>query len=168
MTDSTLSSQMHIGRVIGIALRPAVGAAMRLSDQAQAVAHGALQGDIASSVRRGITLISSRQWQQTIDELGVDLPWHTRRANVLVETDSLLHLISHTIAIGPVRVKVHNETKPCQVMDQLHPGLMHALVPQGRGGVYGEILTGGIIRVGDPVALADNQACESPGTSTPS
>jgi len=38
-------------------------------------------------------------------------------------------------------------------MDQQHAGLRQALVPDCRGGVYGQVLTGGTILVGDAVTL---------------
>ena len=39
------------------------------------------------------------------------------------------------------------------LMDQQHAGLRRALVPDCCGGVYGQVLTGGTVRVGDPVSL---------------
>jgi MOSC domain-containing protein YiiM len=61
--------------------------------------------------------------------------------------------IGRTLSIGSTRIQVHGETKPCGLMDQQHAGLRQALVPDCRGGVYGQVLTGGTILVGDPVSL---------------
>jgi MOSC domain-containing protein YiiM len=36
-------------------------------------------------------------------------------------------------------------------MDEAAPGLQNALSPNHRGGVYGKIVQGGVIRVGDSV-----------------
>lgn len=90
-----------------------------------------------------------------MSQLRIDLPWHTRRANLLIDTDTLAMLIGRTIHIGPVRVTVHAETKPCDEMDHYHPGLRQALVADCRGGVYGQIESDGQISVGDMVTIAD-------------
>lgn len=124
---------------------------MREVARVEATADGGLAGDLRSSPDRGVTLISAPQWRQTMMELGADLPWHTRRANVLVDAASLAPLIGRRIRIGEVEVDVKAETKPCGVMDKLHQGLRQALVPDCRGGVYGRIVRGGAIAIGDAV-----------------
>jgi len=103
--------------------------------------------------KREITLLSAESWAQVCGELGVKLPWLFRRANLLIEGIDLSTTIGATLAVGCVRIRVHGETKPCGIMDQQHDGLRKALAPDCRGGVYGQVLAGGTIRVGDPVAL---------------
>lgn len=140
-----------IGKVLAIAIRSVHLRAMIEVAEAWACRDDCLKGDHGSTRRRGLTLLASSQWQQVTRELGVDLPWHTRRANVLVETDMLASLIGHTIRVGQVRVRIHGETTPCDEMDQLHSGLKAILTPDCRGGIYGHILDNGRIRVGDMV-----------------
>lgn len=142
-----------IGKVVALALRPAEDAPMHVVESADAAVDGSLTGDHATKPERGITLISARQWRQVQKELGGDIPWHTRRANVLVDCDGMGTLIGRTIRVGEVVVDVKNETKPCEVMDRQQPGLREALKPDCRGGIYGQIVRGGRIRVGDPVTL---------------
>lgn len=149
-----MTTETTIGRVLSIALRSPNTGPMREVSAADAVAGGGLVGDVKSAEQRGITLLAARQWERVTDELAADLPWHTRRANVLVECDALGHLIGKRIRVGPVEVEVIAETRPCNLMDQQHPGLRAALVPDCRGGVYGRILTSGPIHVGDAVRLA--------------
>jgi MOSC domain-containing protein YiiM len=104
--------------------------------------------------KREITLLSAESWAAACRDLGVDLPWWRRRANLLIEGLDLSATISRTLSIGSIRIQVHGETKPCGLMDQQHAGLRQALVPDCRGGVYGQVLTGGTIRVGDLVTLS--------------
>ena len=85
--------------------------------------------------------------------LGVDLPWRERRANLLVEGIDLAAAIGHIVTIGEVRLQIHGEIEPCEIMDAVHTGLCAALVPDCRGGVFGEGLSGGTIRVKDPVSV---------------
>lgn len=147
----------HVGEVLSIALRGKDPREMREVHEAICAVDGVLEGDPASSVDRGITLISSRQWRQVICELGVELPWWTRRANVLVDTDGLGGYIGQLLKIGDVEIQIAGETKPCGLMDRLHPGLRSALLPDCRGGVHGRIVKGGVLRVGEAVELVRGQ-----------
>ena len=144
-----------VGPVIGLAVRTGVGAAMRELESVNVAADGGVEGDVPAPTHRGITFLSSRQWQEVVEELGVDSPWHTRRANVLVDCDSLSHLMEQTIQIGDVVVQVTGETDPCSVMEAIHPRLKEALTPEMRGGVYGRILQGGSIAIGATVNISE-------------
>ena len=120
-------------RVAAIAVRTAVDGPMREIQRAVAAVDGGVDGDLDCAPDRGITFISSQQWLQVVRELGAELPWHTRRANVLVDAPELAYWIGKTIRVGGVEVAVKAETKPCGLMDQLHRGLKDALVPECRG-----------------------------------
>jgi MOSC domain-containing protein YiiM len=145
----------YVGQVAGIAVRTGPGAAMRELKEATACAGGGLSGDNPSSPRRGVTLLCAPQWRQVNTELGTSLPWHTRRANLLVDCPTLEPLIGLTVAIGQVKIRIEGETKPCSVMDAAHAGLMTALKINCRGGVHGRIITDGVMRVGDPLVLIE-------------
>ncbi|MBW7907012.1 MAG: MOSC domain-containing protein [Phycisphaerae bacterium] len=142
-----------IGAVLAMALRTAVNGPMQEVREAVVVADGGLAGDLRSSPERGVTLISAPQWKQVCEELGVKLPWHTRRANVLLDVDRLAPLAGRRLRLGEVELDVLSETKPCGLMDQQHAGLRNALRPEWRGGVCCRVLKGGILRVGDAVVL---------------
>lgn len=151
MSQSAVRSST--GTVRGMAYRPAGGAAMMEVQHGRAAAAGWLEGDPHKSPRRGLTLLSAESWAEVCHELGVTLPWYTRRANLLIEGIDLPSTIGREITIGDVRLRIHAETRPCGVMDQAHQGLKNTLAQHGRGGVYGEVLRGGDIRVGDCVRL---------------
>lgn len=143
-----------VGRVQAIALRSRKKGPMQEVERAQATRNG-LTGDVDATTVRAVTFIAAGQWRQVQAELAADLPWHTRRANVLVESDSLAVLIGKTIQVGPVRLKINAETRPCAYMDELHQGLRAALKPECRGGVYGSVITEGEIAVGDEVEVVE-------------
>lgn len=142
-----------VGAVLGIALRYQDKGKMREVTEVSGVENGGLEGDLASRPERGVTLIASKQWKQAIKELGVDLPWYTRRANILIDSDGLGGLIGKRIRIGEIELKVNDETRPCELMDRLEPGLKDVLKPDCRGGVNGRIVKAGRVRVGDEVRI---------------
>ena len=131
---------------------------MQELDSLQAVTDGGVEGDVPAPTHRGITLLSSRQWAEVVEEIGVDYPWYTRRANVLVDCDRLSHLIDRTIEIGDVVVQITGETDPCSVMEAIHPRLKEALTPEMRGGVYGRILQGASISIGATVTISERSS----------
>ena len=147
-------SEQVIAEVLDIALRTGVGGPMRRVAEAVAVENAGLQGDVPSTQGRGITFISSEQWAEVVGELGRELPWHTRRANVLLRAVGLSDWIGRCILLGEVEVEITLESKPCKLMDRLAPGLRDALSPDCRGGVAGRVVKGGIIRVGDTARVA--------------
>jgi MOSC domain-containing protein YiiM len=127
---------------------------MRELAEAAAEIDGGLGDDLRPSRDRGLTLLSAEQWKDVTRELGVELPWHTRRANLLIDgVGSLNPWIGRTIEIGEVLLEVLGETEPCGMMERLHAGLRRTLEPDCRGGVHGRVLRGGTVRVGDPVIL---------------
>ena len=141
------------GRVVAMALRTAEGGPMREVEASTAPVDGWLDGDHGGSTKRGVTLISREAWEQVNAELGTDLPWHTRRANVCVEGLTLLPLVGRRLRVGEVELEILDETRPCNLMDQLQPGLLAALIPEGRGGIYGRVCAGGRIAVGDTIEI---------------
>lgn len=141
------------GVLKSIAQRPTDGEPMREVREANIVMGRGIDFENRKPGRRELTMISVEAWDKACLELGVKLPWHARRANLLIEGIDLAGTLGEVIQIGPVQVRIHGETRPCGIMDAQQPGLREALKPEIRGGVHGEVLVGGVIRVGDPVAV---------------
>ena len=152
------------GRLAGLARRAAPRAPMETLEAGRIGVEFGLEGDFRGTPRPGklpkrqVTVLAREAWQAACAELGHDVPWTARRANLLVEALPLPRRAGDVIAIGDVRLEVHVQVDPCERMDEAAPGLREALVPDWRGGVGCRVLSGGEIRVGDRVWIEDAQA----------
>lgn len=140
------------GKLIGIA-RAAQKRAQMEETQAAAVS---VEADIAGDLRgrktgRQVTVLFREGWDDACRDLGVSLPWTTRRANLYVEGIDRPRNIGGRISIGGVTLEVIQETKPCMLMEQFHTGLKGALTPDWRAGVCCNVVSGGEIQIGDAV-----------------
>jgi MOSC domain-containing protein YiiM len=140
-----------LGTLRAIAVREASRAPMKEQQQVEVTVTQGIVQDYRGTGLRQVTLLDTKQWQQVIAEIGVELPWHTRRANLLLEGISLPETVGKRLQIGECVFAVGGETTPCPRMDELQPGLRRTLTPEMRGGVWGKVLRGGQLRVGDSV-----------------
>lgn len=99
---------------------------------------------------RQVTLLSQQAWNEVCKDLGTKLEPSLRRANILLDGIDLKESKGKILKIGQVTIQVEGETTPCRLMDEAFPGLKDVLT-NWRGGAYGRILKGGIIRVGEKV-----------------
>ena len=143
-----------MGTVAGLALKPTKGQPLKLVDAMEIKPRG-IVGNIEQDAHRRITLISKERWNETNAELGTDLSWETRRSNILVEGINLGDCIGKRVQIGGVTLQINGETEPCGLMNTLCQGLMQALTPDYRGGVYGSVESEGNIAIGDTVSVVD-------------
>ena len=121
--------------------------------RAEAVPGVGLQGDQKRGQMRQVTLLAAEAWEKATAELGVDAPPSRRRANVVIRGMDLADTIGRQLRVGPVLIRVHGETDPCELMDRVAPGLKNALTPNRRAGVFGAVIEGGAINVGDRVTV---------------
>ena len=126
---------------------------MQLIDSAQISVHSGILGDYRGAQQnRQITLLSETGWQRACAEVGAELPWTTRRANLLIDCDEFHEgFEGRRIRIGAVELIVTRETTPCSMMDAQHPGLTAALESDWRGGICCNVAKPGHIQVGDTV-----------------
>ena len=102
---------------------------------------------------RQVSLVSQDLWTEACRELGVDLPWTLRRANLLIEGVGLQSAVGRRLHVGSAVIEITDVSVPCEEMDAQHPGLRKALESDSRGGLVGRVIEGGEIKVGDPVEL---------------
>ncbi len=110
--------------------------------------------------KRQVTVIE----REVFDRIRADLPEvepFMRRANVMVSGVRLQGTVGQVLALGDVRILVHGETRPCERMDAQVEGLTAALDPSWNGGVYGVVLAGGEVRVGDEARLEPSTTSDS-------
>lgn len=145
-----------MGRLLGIARREKKRAAMETLDEAEVSEQtGVARDSRGKPGGRTVTVLSARAWREVCAELGADIPWTTRRANLLVDDIDLPHRAGPIIEIGEVRLEVTMEVDPCSRMDEQVEGLRKVLTPEWRGGVGCRVLAGGTISVGDPVTIVE-------------
>jgi len=146
-----------IGQVLAIAIRPAHGEPMRDVTAVTATKGGGLVEEGRKvGAKRGVSLLAAGQWPDVCEDLGLELPWTARRANLLIDCDDLSRFEGMTLCIGEhVKLRVSFETKPCAHIESLTSGIRKALTPAWRGGVCCEILEGGAIAIGDTLEVVD-------------
>jgi MOSC domain-containing protein YiiM len=138
-------------RLLAIAVRHRSRGAMQELAEAQVTPESGVADDFrGSSGRRQVTVLSLESWQAACEEAGnPQLPWTTRRANLLVTGVDLA--TASVLRIGEVELEVTGETAPCERMEEAFGGLRAALTPAWRGGVTCRVRQPGTLRPGVPV-----------------
>ena len=147
------------GKVLALARRSGKRAPMEELAEAEISLEEGLGGDFrgarkAAQGTRQVTVLSREAWQTACQALEAELPWTTRRSNILIEGLDLAETEGRHIKIGAVELEICEECDPCSRMDEQHQGLTGALTPDWRGGVACRVVTGGTIKLGDPVELS--------------
>ena len=142
------------GRVEAIAVAAAAEAPMALVDQAMAHAGQGLEGDryvegkgtFSNPYSRGhdLTLIEA----EVVDDL--DVAPEVARRNIVTRGIDLSALVGRRFRVGEAECEGQRLCEPCAHLQRLtEPRLLRDLVH--RGGLRADIVSGGVIRVGDPV-----------------
>lgn len=139
------------GRLEAIWIKRAHGGKMDPAAGATLAAKKGIVGNANQGGWRQVTIIEKERWEAITAGLGVTLDPATRRANLMVSGIDLEASRDKTLAIGGVRIKLVNETAPCNLMDEAHQGLKDALKPGWGGGAFGYVVDDGEIAVGDEV-----------------
>lgn len=143
-----------MGQLLAIAWTPVKRGTLIPIPEADVGIENGIQGDARGrKTGRQITVVFKEGWEAACGDLGVELPWTTRRANLLIEGVPVPRE-GKRLVIGGTVLEITQETQPCQVMEAAHRGLRDALTPDWRGGVCCKVIRGGTIRVGDRVDVA--------------
>lgn len=99
---------------------------------------------------REVTLIESEVLEALRRECGIPLDPNESRRNIVTAGVPLNSLVGRDFRVGEVALRGVRLCQPCAHLERLtSPGVLAALV--NRGGLRAQILTNGVIRVGDPV-----------------
>jgi len=143
-----------MGRLLGIAKVAQRKGPLIPANQAEVAVKTGIAGD-ARGGRSGrqVTVLFREGWEAACRDLGHELPWMARRANLYIEGIPVPRE-GKRLLIGKLVLEVTQETQPCHLMDEARLGLRAALKPEWRGGVCCRVIEGGTIRVGDSVEVA--------------
>lgn len=153
-----------MGRVIALFTTPAIGRAMQEHTRVRAIAGLGLEGD-RYAIRQGsyshrepmlarhVSIIASEAIAAANAELrerGLSPfePGETRR-NIVVEGVDVYALLGHEFRIGDVHLRGSDPTRPCHIPSAVAGKTQFKEAYQGRGGILAEVLSDGVIAVGE-------------------
>jgi MOSC domain-containing protein YiiM len=151
---------MWKGMVISIHLAETAAGPMASVSEVRAVADKGLEGDryftqtgtYSKKPRpdREVTLIEIEAIEALAQEYKIALEPAAARRNIVTRGVPLNHLVGEVFRVGDVTLRGLRLCEPCAHLERLsHPGVREALIH--RGGLRAQILTDGMIRVGDSI-----------------
>ncbi|PYS63821.1 MAG: hypothetical protein DMF76_06190 [Acidobacteria bacterium] len=153
---------MFEGTVISINIAPEAEAPMQSVSAVRAVPGQGLEGDRYFDHKgtfskpqpdRELTLIEAEAIEALRSEFQVDFGLSASRRNIVTRGVPLNHLVDKEFWIGDVKARGLRLCEPCAHLQRLsHPKVLPGLVH--RGGLRAQILTEGMIRVGEIVKEA--------------
>ena len=142
------------GKLLGIARRAKPRNPMETVAEVFVTRESGVDGDYhGREPGRQVTVVSAEAWKDACSELGVEVPWTARRANLILGEIDLCDSAGARISIGDLVLEIVEENPPCRVMDIQRQGLRSALKPGWRAGVACNVVRTGRIRVGDSARL---------------
>ncbi len=139
------------GSLEAIWLKCAKGGPMDRVERAVLEAGVGLRDNANRGGRRQVTILSLERWRDLMAALDAELDPRARRANLLVSGVDLEQSRGRVLRVGPARLRINGETRPCEQMEAAHPGLQALMRERWGGGAYAEVLLGGAIAMGDDV-----------------
>jgi MOSC domain-containing protein YiiM len=150
------------GNVVSIHIAPAGSAPVIAIAAIQAIAGNGLEGDRyfrktgsfskTPGSGREVTLIEIEAIEALKRDYQIEIDAAQARRNLVTRGVALNHLIDREFAIGEVVLRGTRLCDPCSHLEKLTvKGALRGLVH--RGGLRADIVRGGMIRVGDEVAL---------------
>lgn len=148
------------GTLAGIARHARPKGPMEVIERASITFTGGVEGDFRGAMKgkpykRQVSLLEAGDWASAQAEVGHNILWQERRANLLVEGLDLPQRSGVRIRVGTALLETTVETDPCERMEALAAGLRAALTPDWRGGVCAMVVEEGAIAVGDTIRIEE-------------
>ena len=154
--EDTVASQGGGGALLAIWIKRAKRGPMDPVAEATLATGRGIVGNADQGRRRQVTLLEQEVWSERMAMVDGDAPPVRRRANLLLRDVRLAGTRGRVLRVGACRLRIAGETKPCERMEEVHPGLERAMWPDWGGGAFAEVLDDGVIRVGDAVRWEDD------------
>ena len=149
------------GTVAGLFLAPEPGVAMEARDEVRIVAGRGIDGDryadgggtfsATPGSGRQVTLIEQEAVEAARRDYQVEIDDGATRRNILTRGVPLSHLAGREFSVGAAVLRGVRLAEPCAHLEGLtSPGVRKALIH--RGGLRVDVVRGGTVRVGDPIA----------------
>jgi MOSC domain-containing protein YiiM len=160
------ASSRRQGTVVALFRAPAADAPMEALTEARLLAGVGLEGDryalglgrFASVGRAGqaLTLIEAEALEALRSEHGLELAQGASRRNVVTRGIDLNAMRGLRFRLGEVECLGQRLADPCSWLQRTTPpGTLRALV--SRGGLRADLVTGGVVRVGDVIEVLDEK-----------
>lgn len=152
--QALLTNHPQVGEVINIGIRPARRVPLQIVSEVEAIQGKGLAGDrYQNPGSRQVTLIQQEHLLAVASFLKTPVvDFLLTRRNILVSGINLLSLKGRPFKIGETVLEYSGECHPCSRMEEaLGVGGYHAM--RGHGGITAKIITTGVIRIGDPIAV---------------
>lgn len=150
-----------MGRLEAIWIKRVRRGPMDPAAHARLVAGRGIEGNANRGGRRQVTLLEREAWEARTGALGASLDPALRRANLMLSGIRLAGSRGRILRVGACRLRILGETKPCERMEELLPGLRDAMWPDWGGGAFAEVLDDAEISLGDRAEWEEQLAASS-------
>ena len=139
--------------VAGLQIAKATRLDMRAVDHIDVEAGAGIVGDrYHGSRHRQVSVQSMEELAEAEDAFGAPLDPLLTRRNITISAGRVPRTPGHRWTVGPVELEVVRDAAPCKLLDDnLGAGARTAM--RRRAGVICRVISGGSIRIGDPVDL---------------